>query len=175
MEQGLNGLQMRLVKVAVLAALALAAAIAAPSGAEAHWDCDPDGTGPSKNSNGRLVGTGRYTCQGQHAITKVCVSIQAKVQGQWDPVGDNPVRCNEAYGDTSAVRQRRQPCSGNGYYRMVTEGFAKNVDGDLVHHGKEWSTPVYVQCSPGELANTGGVFDDLTDLQGDVPEIPSGL
>ena len=175
MEQGLHGWHVWFVKVALLATLALVPAIAAPGDANAHWDCDPDGTGPSKNSNGRLVGTGRYTCEGQHAITKVCVSVQANVQGQWDPVGDQPVRCNEAYNSTSAVRQRRQACPGNGYYRVVTEGFAKNVDGDLVHHGKEWSTPVYVQCSPGDLANTGGVFDDVTDLQGDIPELPSGL
>ena len=158
---GLVGLAL----LALLAALALAGSVGVQE-ASAHGSCSNQKQAPFKTSGGRIKGTNQYVCTDQHAEVTGCVRLERETPGGWVTVGNGTNCRTNAFSRQSPQVGTTAACSQTAYYRTVGVGKAFNSDGELVHRAMDTSEKRLIDCSPGDLTNVGGVFDDIGALTG---------
>jgi len=162
--------RLRFILLAVLAtvitALLLASGGSGPlavEAASAHGSCSNSMYGPSKTAAGRIKGSNAYNCTGHHASTTGCAQIVFDTGAAFTPV-DEPSCKTTASSDGSGRAYVSAACAGTGFYRVMGVGEAGNTSGQVPHTASDVTGGTWIQCTPDDLATTGGVFEDLEAL-----------
>lgn len=142
---------LRLVVLAVLAAVGMGMASFGAGEARAHGSCDI--TASVFKNNGVIVGRAVFTCGLWHRNLNVMVHIERLEGGQWVRVSD----IGEGNGPGREAKARTTtPCAESDNYRAVGLGTTGDETTASPHIVQEPGRNTLINCSASDMTNTSG-------------------